>query len=171
MPTGLVPHGPGTVGRPSFYTTSEQLQTAIDGYFDKCDSHKSMVLNKDKELVEISDPIYYTIADLARHLGFAQRNDVARYAADYPEFAPIINDARLRIEGQRSRDLVDPMTRNANGLKFDLVNNHGWQDEQRFEIQTGLDKFMTELASIVLEYVPDSRREECSSRLRIAINR
>lgn len=123
-------------GRPPLYKTPKDMQLAIDDYFNKCDSKIKKVLSKDgNSTLEINAPEPYTIAGLNYHLGFTTSNALADIAKDKEEFSDTITRARLRVESQRSGHLVNPDTRNSNGIKFDLTNNFGWKDKSETEVK------------------------------------
>lgn len=103
---------PGLGGRPPYYSSPEEMQEVIDKYFDDADAKKWP----------------YTIPDLALALGFTSRTSLLNYAGK-PEFVDTIKRAKLRIEGQRARQLVQGSGIVA-GQIFDLKNNFGWKDSQ-----------------------------------------
>ena len=101
-------------GRPPLYSDPEFLSEKIDQYFDK---------------LEPGD--IPTIAELAFELGFASRNALWEYEKK-PEFSDTIKKARLRIEVDRTKRLVQSGTPTA-GLIFDLCNNHGNKNPQHLK--------------------------------------
>lgn len=120
-------------GRPPVFTDPFELKRKCDEYFELCDSHKEQV--PDKKTGELTD-VYrrrpYTIVGLARHLGFKSRNSLLHYEGK-PEFADVIIDAKMRVEEQRSEQLID-RSGIPGGIIFDLKNNHGWRDESSVEV-------------------------------------
>lgn len=94
-------------GRKRKYKTVEQMQTAIDKYFD--------------ETTKI------TICGLALHLGFAQRKSLLDYEGytDEPEFCNTIKRAKSRVEVYYEEHLVE---NNAAGSIFAL-KNFNWRDK------------------------------------------
>jgi len=102
-------------GRPPYYSSVQEMQAAIDGYFNMAD--------------EKGWP--YTIPDLALALGFTSRQSLLNYSCK-PEYMDTIKRAKLRIEGQRARQLVQGQGMVA-GQIFDLKNNFGWRDQQDHE--------------------------------------
>lgn len=110
------PRGPG---RPPHFSSVEQMQTAIDQYFDDADAKKWP----------------YTIPDLALALGFTSRQSLLNYQYK-PEYMDTIKRAKLRIEGQRARQLVQGQGVVA-GQIFDLKNNFGWCDQPASVGQVG----------------------------------
>jgi hypothetical protein len=106
-------------GRPPYYSSVQEMQAAIDGYFNMAD--------------EKGWP--YTIPDLALALGFTSRQSLLNYSCK-PEYMDTIKRAKLRIEGQRARQLVQGQGMVA-GQIFDLKNNFGWRDQQNHEPERG----------------------------------
>ena len=88
------------------------MQAAIEQYFADADGKKWP----------------YTIPDLALALGFTSRQSLLNYQYK-PEYMDTIKRAKLRIEGQRARQLVQGQGMVA-GQIFDLKNNFGWRDQQ-----------------------------------------
>ena len=106
----------------------EEMQAVIDAYFESCDAN-------DKP---------YTIPGLARALGFGSRNAINRYLKR-PEFKDIISSARLRIEEQRTEQLITQ--NNPTGKIFDLKNNFGWKDQSEVQQTTQI----TEVRRVILQ--------------------
>ena len=104
--------GPRRAGRPPYFSTVEEMDDAIERYFDEADARKWP----------------YTIPDLAFALGFTSRQSLLNYS-NKPIFMDTIKRAKLRIEGQRARQLVQRQGIVA-GQIFDLKNNFGWRDQQ-----------------------------------------
>ena len=99
-------------GRPPYYSTVEEMEEAIERYFEEADAKKWP----------------YTIPDLAYALGFTSRQSLLNYQ-NKSIFVDTIKRAKLRIEGQRARQLVQGHGMVA-GHIFDLKNNFGWRDQQ-----------------------------------------
>jgi hypothetical protein len=97
-------------GQPPKYKTSEQLQKAIDVYWDELDKQKP------------------TITGLAYSLGFESRQSFYDYLKD-GEFSYTLKRARLRIESIYEQNLH---SNNATGSIFAL-KNFGWTDKQEIE--------------------------------------
>ncbi|ACV68897.1 DNA-packaging protein [Desulfohalobium retbaense] len=105
------PDTPRNVGRPPSFESPEEMATSIDEYFLRCDAENRP----------------YTVPGLARALGFSTRKSLWDYEGK-PEFVNTIKRAKLRIEEQRSEQLIMRQS-NCTGLIFDLKNNFGWQDK------------------------------------------
>ncbi len=98
-------------GRPPIFETPEDMQAAVDEYF---------------ESTEI-----YTVAGLALALGMDRRTLLNYEKND--EFIPTVKRAKLRIE-----QFVEEMLylgKNAAGPIFNLKNNFGYEDAMRQDVQ------------------------------------
>jgi hypothetical protein len=100
------------VGHPPLYRTPEALQVAIDKFYVDCDANKKP----------------YTVIGLALDLGFISRQSLFDQMARSSQFSDAITRAKNKIERQKAERLLDPETKNVNGLRFDLQNNHGWRE-------------------------------------------
>jgi len=106
-------------GRPLAFETPEELQEAVDAYFD---SPPTRTISANGGTVDI--PIV-TMSGLANHLGFADRQSLYDYEKR-KEFSCIIKRARLRVEMEYEGNLHFP---GCTGSIFAL-KNMGWQDKQ-----------------------------------------
>lgn len=97
------PKHPG--GRPRFYSSPEEMQAAIDTFFDG-DNKVSIV-------------------GLALHLGFMDRSSLLDYEGYSPEFFHTLKTAKSRVEAYYEEHLVE---NNVAGSIFAL-KNFGWQDK------------------------------------------
>lgn len=97
-------------GRPRIFETPEQLQGAIDRYFSYCETMQKPM----------------TITGLANALGMDRRT-IINYK-ERKEFAPIIKEARSRIEQYAEESLFN--SKNVAGVIFNLKNNYGWTDDR-----------------------------------------
>lgn len=105
-------------GRPPFYKTVEEMDTAIDNYF---------VSTK-----ENNEPL--TITGLALWLGFTSRQAVLNYEGK-PEFVDAIKRAKLQIENYNEKVLYDRGIPTA-GVIFNLANNYKRQNKQTIDTTT-----------------------------------
>lgn len=120
-------------GRPLKFKTVEELQAAIDEYFDYCDNRTRKVWKeKTQEELLISDPAPYTMSGLARRLGISRRT-LVNYTHK-KKFFPTIRDARARVEEDVETRLME--TRNERGAQFNLKNNFGWVDKNETDLTT-----------------------------------
>lgn len=124
------------VGRSLIFTNPEDLQHAVNKYFEDCDNHVIEVMNKAGELVRVVEPDPYTMSGLANALKM-NRNTLIEYGkGNYKSvddetnqaFIEIIRDARARVEEYAERSLY--ILRNPAGAIFNLKNNFGWVDRQ-----------------------------------------
>lgn len=108
-------------GRPPHFDNAEEMQTAIDDYFDNVMSKYKLGENG----VEIGRP---AVSELAYHLGMSTRSFVDYAHKD--EFSPTIKRARQRIEMELEKALFNGQV---TGIIFNLKNNFGWKDKQEIE--------------------------------------
>ena len=116
-------------GQPAKYENPEDLQIAIDGYFDACKAGGTD-----------TPP---TITGLALSLGFADRQSLIDYAGR-PQFSCTIKKAKARVEAYLETSLYSGSVA---GVIFNLKNNFGWKDKHETE-HSGSVQFsglMTEL--------------------------
>ncbi len=96
-------------GRPRKYQSVEQLQAAIDSYFESTEK--------------------VTVTGLALHLGLNSRQSLINNEGYSEEFLDAIKRAKLRVEMYYEEHLVES---NAAGSIFAL-KNFGWRDKQEFD--------------------------------------
>jgi len=95
-------------GRPRRYETPEQMQEVIDAYF-----------------ASVARP---TITGLALALGFTSRQALVNYQGYSPEFRDTVKRAKLRVEHEYEKLLLDPTAKPA-AVIFAL-KNLGWRERQ-----------------------------------------
>lgn len=100
------------VGRPRLFETPEDLQVAIDAYFDALDGE------------------HPTVTGLNYALGFATRNGLWEYKS-YDGFSDTVKRALMRVEAALEQNLYGGQV---TGTIFNLKNNFGWQDRQVQEL-------------------------------------
>jgi hypothetical protein len=117
-------------GRPPAFTSPDDLQDLIDGYFESGVRKKKVVVGKppNTQVIEIEVP---TITGLCIYLGFESRQSFYDYE-DKEEFAYTIKRARLFIENEYEELL---QTGNTTGAIFAL-KNFGWRDKQEIDQKT-----------------------------------
>lgn len=139
-------------GRPLMYSTPEEMQKAIDAYFEECEGKP--LLDKDGEPFtdKNGDPILYgkkpyTITGLALAMGFNSRQALLNYQAK-PEFHDTITRAKSIVEQYAETRLFDKD--GANGAKFALANNFaGWREKKEIEADVKAE------TTIVIELTDD----------------
>ena len=97
------------MGRPLKFQTAEQLEKAIDRYFDE-------------RVDELNPP---TVAGMALFLGFDDRRSLYKYG-ERPDFFHTIKKAISRIEAYAEAQLY--IGKNTTGAIF-WLKNHGWKDK------------------------------------------
>jgi hypothetical protein len=128
------------VGRPSKFSSVEELQDLIDGYFGECKDHKSTIITKDGKTVIFDDPIIPTIAGLAYHLN-TDRHTIYNYAAK-DEYFHTIKRAREYIISQIESKMAN-VNGNIVGTIF-LAKNYGYTDKQEIEMTKPLEVVITD---------------------------
>ena len=100
------------MARPLIYETPEELQEAVDDYFN-CNDR-------------------VTLSGLALHLGFDSRQTLYNYG-ERDEFLDIIKKARMTVEATYEERLIyEP---NQTGVIFSL-KNMGWKDSKHLDHQS-----------------------------------
>lgn len=124
----------GKVGRPPMFSNREDLQAAVNSYFDKCDAGIEVeVITKRGEVAKITKKTPYTVPGLAYHLGFSYRQAVWEYSHK-EEFSDIITRALLRIQMQRNEQALTEDS-NPKFAAFDLNANFGWTEKKTIGIE------------------------------------
>lgn len=128
-------------GRPLKYKTREELQAAIDDYFDELDGHNAaMVLAK-------VDNNYrpYTISGLAYSIDLTRQGLIEYSQKKSGEYSDTIRKAKARIERFNEEQLY--RNGQVTGTIFNLKNNFGWKDktEQELSGNIGLSGILGEI--------------------------
>lgn len=101
-------------GRPPKYKTKEEMQLAIDNYFNECKREYK--------------PITFT--GLAYALGLSRQGLLEYKAKD--EFSDTIKRAKDFVETTLEERLIGT-SGVATGIIFNLKNNYGWKDKQELD--------------------------------------
>jgi len=128
--TGLTDKQPNKGGRPPIFNSPEELQEAIDRYFNSGIKKKSIVVGKgsNKQVIQVPIP---TITGLCYFIGFESRQSF--YAYEQREgFCYTIKRARLFIEQEYEEQL---QIGNTIGAIFAL-KNMGWIDKTEHDVTT-----------------------------------
>ena len=118
-------------GRPRKYKTVDELEEAIEVYFDECNSRVKMVyIAKEKRLVECVTPIPYTIEGLGYAIGLT-RESLNNYQKKpgYEKFFDTIKKAKAKVQLNKMERGLEGDSQPAVTI-FDLKNNHGYRDKQ-----------------------------------------
>lgn len=157
------------------YETPEQLQAAIDSYFQSCQGKRyykgKPVLDEDgKPVIGQIEP--YTVTGLARHIGISVRalssyQSYVKSGLVPPEFADIINDAKLRIQEYAERRLYD--REGAGGARFVLEASFGWMTKkENMELQQTDQRI--QLTRDKLEFVKKQAEEDKLQDKELVVN-
>lgn len=115
-----------SVGRPSEYSTAEELQLRVDDYFDHPPRLRKVVVGRKDSQQVIELPIF-TISGLSLFLGFASRQSF--YDLEKQEkFSYTIKKARTRIEQEYEEQI-----HLGNTCAIFALKNFGWTDKQEVE--------------------------------------
>lgn len=151
------------VGRPRLFNSPEDLEKAIEAYFEACDSRLvTITVDGPNGQVDqtVRKPAPYSMADLCRMLGFLDRWGLREYSANYPEYSAAYKKARLRIEGQRERFLYEPPKGAQPACTiFDLKCNYDWRDKQEVAVDVTSGGKPLPSASDLLALIEQRRKE------------
>ena len=120
--------------RPLKYKTLEELQKAVDEYFEYCDNR---LVNgwDDKTHTQFAyiSPEPYTMSGLAYALDLS-RQGLLDYS-NRDQFLDTIKKAREKVETDVERRLMEGKA--TTGAIFNLKNNFNWRDEQHTDVTSG----------------------------------
>jgi hypothetical protein len=125
----------GNSGKSKKWETPEDLQSAVDMYFEKCDNRVVQVYVKAQQaLVDMKRPIPYTVEGLCELLE-CDRDTLLNYEKmkGYEEYFGIIKRAKLKIQRDKMERGLDGDSNPAVTI-FDLKNNHGYKDKQEHQL-------------------------------------
>jgi len=122
------------MGRPLKFKTVEEIQKAIDEYFDWCDNRivKGYNTKEDKEFAYIS-PAPYTMSGLANRIGLSRQGLLDYKNRD--KFLDTIKKARERVHEDVETRLMEKAPV---GAIFNLKNNFGWKDRTETDVHLDL---------------------------------
>ena len=122
------------MGRPALYPTPEELQAAVDRYFDSCKGEP--VFDETGAPVMLRPGVQKTIgkrpptmAGLSLSLGFKDRRQFTYQKNRGAEFADVVALARLRVEMAVEERLFD--AQGYSGAAFMLRTFFGWGKEDQ----------------------------------------
>jgi len=137
-------------GRPPLYDTPEQMQEAIDAYFDN--------------LVDRPP----TVTGLVLSLGFDHKSSLDYYLQEKPQFSGTIKAAKSRIEEFLEQTLYRQTS--VTGIIFNLKNNFWWKDEQQHKVDAVVENKvdysrlsadeMWQLRALMLKAEQNDKRQE-----------
>ena len=119
------------MGRIPLYATPQDLQTAIDAYFDSCKGKplfdRDGLPIADRNGIQRTDGHPPTITGLALSLGFSSRHGLTRQKKRGQEFCDAVLTARTRIERFYEEALFS--RRSYRGAAFMLSMCFGWRKQ------------------------------------------
>ena len=121
------------MARPLMYDTVEELQAAIDRYFERCQGRPLLddeghVLTDKRGNPVMTGAVPPTITGLALALGFSSRQTLLNYQGK-KKFMDTITRAKSRCEAYTEQRLFDKD--GARGAEFSLKYNYRWEDPQQ----------------------------------------
>lgn len=133
------------MARPKKYTKAENMQKAINDYFESC-FVEDLKYNSDKGYYEPKKDYKgniikvqckpFTITGLANAIGMT-RETLLRYE-EQEEFSDTIRKAKQKVEEYVEERLFD--RDGVNGAKFNLINNfNNWSDKQEISADISND--------------------------------
>ncbi|MGR6521629.1 terminase small subunit [Rhodococcus erythropolis] len=152
-------------GRPLVFKSVEELDSAINAYFDMQNPHLEdrMVdsgVNEKGETIFLRRKVMtqqkpYTMSGLALALGVNRRTLLDYSKKD--QFSPTLEAAKARCESYAESQLFGPF---ANGAKFNLINNYrgrhqDWSDRQELTGAEGAPLMPIGLDSAILARMQD----------------
>ena len=130
-------------GRPKNIKNAKDLEYLIDKYFSSIsytvpvtDSAGTIITDIDGEMVEktvyISPP---DVMSLCLFLGICE-STWENYSSKekYPDYAPICERAKMRMEAYLREVLVTREKGSLQGVIFNLQNNYGWRDKKTVDL-------------------------------------
>lgn len=132
------------IGRPPKFKTPEEMQKAIDKFFDDCDNRIKQIITKRGDLIDTVVPAPYTMSGLAMALGMSRQALVTYSHKD--TFLDTIRAARSRCEKDIENRLME--TTNQTGAIFVLKNNFGWRDQLDLEHSGNGDKAAVQVSFV-----------------------
>lgn len=142
-------------GRPVKFKNVQELQDAIDEYFNWCDNRIMHVYSpKAEAVIEVINPAPYTMAGLARRIGLS-RQGLMEYKHKNAEFSDAIKAARQRVEEDVETRLLE---KNATGAIFNLKNNFGYKDVKENDVR--VKELPTPIMKVTDVLPDDSNRED-----------
>jgi hypothetical protein len=116
-------------GRPLLYKTPEEMQVAVNAYFESCWDE----IDKDGSTIRMQVKPY-TMSGLANSLGMCRKSLINYSNKD--EFLPTLKKAREKVHQFVEEYLFQG--KNTAGAIFNLKNNFGWKDQFNHNLSGGL---------------------------------
>lgn len=141
------------------YKTVEELEVAINEYFDYCDNRIRQVYSKKSDgVIEIIDPEPYTMSGLAYAMGI-DRDTLLNYSKR-EEYFGTIKKARDKVHSDVERRLMEGQP---TGAIFNLKNNFNWRDQTQQDI-TSKGESINDVQSLTDEELEDKIEQYLKSR-------
>lgn len=127
-------------GRPLKYKTAEELEAAVNQYFEK-------------QMETLLPP---TVAGLALWLGFDDRRSIYDYK-ERPAFSHTIKKAILKIEQYAEQQIL---TEGSHSGAIFWLKNHGWKDKTETIVTQDFSLFEKEIEKKAKKYETNKRNKK-----------
>ena len=137
------------LGRPRKFETVEELQNAVNEYFQSC--------FEEDENGKLWQARPFTVTGLSNALD-VDRKTLLRYEKEFEEpFRHTVKKAKNYIEQYNEERLA--LNKNAVGIIFNLKNNFGWEDSMTSKLIGDKDQDAIQLQNQITFYIPDNKRD------------
>lgn len=129
----------GNSGKGKLFSSVQELQDAIDDYFEKCDNNTKPVVTKDG-VVYVEDPIPYTVEGLAELLEVT-RVGLLNYekGEGYEEYFSTVKKAKAKIQRNKLERALSGKAPSTFAI-FDLVNNSDYVNTNHTDVTSAGEK-------------------------------
>lgn len=138
------------MARPLKYKTVEELQAAIDAYFEGCQGKPYLDKDGNAVMSKSGEPVIIgahppTVTGLALALGFASRQALLNYQGR-KTFHDAVTRAKARCEEYAESRLYD--RDGSRGAQFSLEHNFKWSGEDSTALQK-LDELLGKIGGVI----------------------
>ena len=130
----------GNSGTEKMFATVEELQDAINDYFEQCDNNTIQVVTKLGDVVDIASPIPYTVEGLCEVLD-CDRATLLNYEKKqgYEVYFNTIKKAKRKVLRNKAERALTGRTPATYAI-FDLVNNSDYQNTSNVDLTSKGEK-------------------------------
>ena len=129
----------GNSGKGKLFSSVQELQGAIDAYFEKCDNNTKPVVTKEG-VVYIEDPIPYTVEGLAGVLEITRFTLLNYEKGDgYEDYFNTVKKAKAKIQQNKVERGLSGKSPSTFAI-FDLVNNSDYVNTNHTDVTSGGEK-------------------------------
>lgn len=130
----------GNSGTEKMFKTVEELEDAINEYFEQCDKNTTQVVTKMGDVVDVISPIPYTVEGLCEVLD-CDRATLLNYekAKGYEVYFNTIKKAKRKVLRNKAERALTGRTPATYAI-FDLVNNSDYQNTSSIDLTSKGEK-------------------------------